>query len=251
LTLRNAGLAYVALVSGALAFSSVGAGCGEDEQNEQSPNDAGIDSGNTKDASRPFDPYWTGFEASVDLSPDTPVATKPYVWADWTTYTIGEDGGAAATLNLADASVALTYSGQLYNAQADRGLPYWTPDTAYKSTVVLNGPPAIDNIMLAGGDNRTHTLTFSAPVTNPVLAVLSLGSVETTTVCRFDDDFELLSFGPGYYPQAEPLKRLPDHVLAGRESNGTIRFVGTYTKISWKSVLSEPWYGVTVGVSTP
>jgi hypothetical protein len=251
LTLKKAGPTRIALVAGALALSSLSVGCDDDEQSEPSPNDGGADSGDAPDGSEPFDPYWTGFDAAVDLSPDAAVATRPYVWADWTTYTIGDDGGATATLNIDDASVALTYSGQLYNAQAEAGLPYWTPDTAYKSAVVLNGPPAIDNIMLAGGDNRTHTLTFSAPVTNPVLALMSVGSVDTTTVCRFDDDFELLSFGPGYYPQGEPLKHLPDHVLAGRESNGTIRFVGTYTKISWKSVLSEPWYGLTVGVSPP
>ncbi|HEY6881192.1 MAG TPA: hypothetical protein VI299_24370, partial [Polyangiales bacterium] len=200
-----------------------------------------------------YDPYWSDFDAKVDLVPDAEPPAKQHVWADWTAFTIGEQGSATATFALpGDGGISLTYSGQLYNAQVDDGgVMYWRPDDAYKSAAVPNAPATSDNIMLAGGESRVHTLTFSAPVTNPVLAVMSMGSNDTTTVCRFDDDFELLSHGVGFYGEGQPLKHLPDHVLSGRESSGAIRFPGTYTTIRWLSVISEPWYGLTVGLPSP
>jgi hypothetical protein len=200
----------------------------------------------------PFDPNWTDFDASVDLIPDAEPPSKQHVWADWTAATVGAQGSAQATFpGVLDGGLTLTYSGDLHNAQIDGGLPYWMPGTAYTSLAVPNPPVTTDNIMLAGGMGSVHTLTFSAPIKDPVLAVMSLGSAETTTVCQFDTPFELLSHGPSYYPEGQPLKHLPDNKLSGRESSGAIRFSGTFTTIRWTALIAEPWYGLTVGLPTP
>lgn len=224
----------------AVALCVVLTGCGDDS------------SDNEKDAGA-YDPYWTGFDASVDLVPDAEPPAKQHVWADWTAATVGDQGGAQGVFAISgfDGGLSATYTGGLYNAQLDGGMPYWTPGKAYTSAAVPNPPDSPDILMLAGGMNSVHTLTFSAPVKNPVLAVMSLGSEDTTTVCRFDDEFELLSHGPAFYKEGQPLKHLPDHTLSGRESSGAIRFNGTFTTIRWTAVISEPWYGVTVGLPTP
>lgn len=222
----------------ALTLCIVAAGCGDDSDE--------------KDAD-PYDPNWTDFDAHVDLIPDAEPPAKQHVWADWTAATIAEQGSAQAKFAIGgfDGGLSLAYAGSLYNAQLDGGLPYWTPGTAYKSAAVPNSPDSNELIMLAGGMGSVHSLTFSAPVTDPVLAVMSLGSVDTTTVCQFETDFELLSTGDAYYKEGEALKHLPDNKLAGRESSGSIRFKGTFTTIRWTALISEPWYGLTVGVPSP
>jgi hypothetical protein len=240
-----------AAVGGIVAVCTLIAGCGDDDTDPLGPDGSTLDA-STPDASAPYDPNWTDFDARVDLVPDAEPPAKQHVWADWTEFKTGAQGSASARFNLgADSGIALSYAGELFNAQVDGGLPYWTPGTAYTSVAVPNAPDTNDNIQLAGGMNSVHTLTFSAPVTDPVLAFLSLGSRNTTTVCRFDVNFELLSYGPGYYPAAQELKHLPDQKLVGRESNGAIRFKGTFTTIRWVAEISEPWYGLTVGLPTP
>lgn len=232
-----------AVLSSVVSLCTLAAGCDDEDAADRSA---------TKDAGA-YDPYWTAFDATVDLVADAEPPAKQHVWADWTMFSTGEQGSAVATFDLAgDGGVSVTYTGQLYNAQVDdSGVMYWQPDHAYKSAAVPNGPGTSDSIMVAGGENRVHTLTFSTPVTNPVLAFMSMGSNDTTTVCRFDDDFELLSHGPGYYGEGQPMKHLPDHVLSGRESSGAIRFPGAYTTIRWVSVISEPWYALTIGLPAP
>lgn len=235
----------------AFALCSVLAGCSDDSS---AGDDDDKGNGGSPDASvKPYDPNWTDFDASVDLVPDAEPPAKQHVWADWTAATVTAQGSASAQLAISgvDGGIALTYSGGLDNAQIDGGIPYWVPGTAYTSVAVPNSPPETELIMLAGGNNSVHTLTFSTPVKDPVLAIMSLGSIDTTTVCRFDDDFELLSYGPGFYPEAQELKHLPDNKLAGRESNGSIRFKGTFTTIRWTAEISEPWYGLTVGLPSP
>ncbi|MET0286887.1 MAG: hypothetical protein ABW352_20560 [Polyangiales bacterium] len=215
--------------------------------------DAAIMDAAIPDASEPYDPNWTDHDARVDLVPDAEPPAKQHVWADWTEFKTGAQGSASARFNIAavDGGIALSYTGDLHNAQIDGGLPYWTPGTAYTSVAVPNPPDSNDNLQLAGGLGSVHTLTFSLPAKDPVLAILSLGSRATTTVLRFDNAFELLSYGPGYYQNAQELKHLPDNKLAGRESNGAIRFKGTFTTIRWTAEISEPWYGLTVGLPTP
>jgi hypothetical protein len=239
-----------AALGGVVVLCSLVAGCSDDEDDGNKRDPSPLDSG--LDASGPYDPYWTDFDSSVDLVPDAEAPAKQHVWADWTAFSAGDQGSAQAVFNInVDGGLSLTYRGELYNAQVDGGLPYWTPSTPYVSVAVPNAPAASDNIMLAGGMGSVHTLTFSAPVTNPVVAVMSMGSNDTTTVCRFDNDFDLLSSAPGYYGEGQPLKHLPDNTLSGRESSGAIRFNGTFTTIRWTAVISEPWYGLTVGVPAP
>lgn len=234
------------------------AGCSSEGGSGDVPLDANVPGDNPLDAKVPsdltvdgaVDPYWTGFDASVDRVPDAG-APVSYHWTDWTAAALGEDGGARGVVPLGlDASVDVVYTGQLYAAQLeDGGIDYWKPADAYQSDVVQNTPPDSDLLELSGGDGRRHVLTFSRPVVDPVLTILSMGSQTVTTACRFDDDFDLLSSGLGYYRTGEPLKHLPDHVLSGRESSGAIRFRGTYTTLGWTSLVSEPWYGLTVGVT--
>jgi hypothetical protein len=210
---------------------------------------AGDDAGVREDGGGVSIPMDTAKDAAVTLVPDAGAPAKLEVWADWTAY---DQSSARGSFNGVLGGLSLTYTGDIYNAQVNGGLPYWTPGGPYTSAAVPNPPDSSDMIMLAGSANSVQTLTFSAPVTDPVLAVFSLGKETSTAVLKFDDDFVVLSGGGmGYYGPQQPLQRQTDHKLSGGEASGVIGFRGTYTTIRWTTVINEPWYGVTVGVPTP
>ncbi len=206
--------------------------------------------------------------AAAALAPLSP-ASAQVAWTNWTAETNGDTTGAATgTLTLPGQSpITVSYTGDIKFAQVNGGgtnpwtLPDGTlPDPAYLSTNVPNGPPDSDIIALTGGPGTgvgvdgINTLTFSAPVVNPLLAITSLGSTAVTSGVGhpivvdydFSAPFTLLSqgsdrFGDGTLTQPTPT------TLEGQEGSGTIQFDGTFSSISWAAPQFEYWHGFTVG----
>lgn len=172
-------------------------------------------------------------------------------WTDWTTATSGNPGSASGTIALPGfGSFSVSYTGEIGpNAQTSGGINYWIPATPYISAAVENAPPTSDIIRLTGGNATVNTITFSAPVVNPVMAILSLGQAGRAVSYNFNAPFDVLSFGPGYWG-AGTLTELPGNVLQGVEGHGTIQFLGTYSSISWTTPTSEFWHGFTVGTAS-
>ena len=168
----------------------------------------------------------------------------PVVWTDWTA---ADADSASGTLG----GVGVAFSGALNPAaQTSGGTNFWSvnPATYTSAPEVDNGPPDSDIIRLTGGPGSgTQTLTFSAPVTNPVMAILSLGQLGVPVTYDFDVEFDILNNGPGFFGNG-PLTELPGDVLEGREGHGIIQFAGTLTSISWTIPTPEFWHGFTVGV---
>jgi hypothetical protein len=241
-----------AAACGLVAICSLTVSCGDSDESDE---DVGLpDASPTIDSGSPdsgHDPYWSDYDATVDILPDATTTAKYHVWADWTSFSNGVQGSAEATIYPTDAGLGISYLGQLVDAQVQGGTVYWLPDTAYKSVLLKEPPTSADILMLHGGNNSVHELNFSTPVKDPVLALMSVGSKLKTTVCRFDDAFELLSFGGTPWNPEGVLKHLPNNVLSGRESSGVIRFPGTHSRIRFTTVLSEPWFGITVGMPVP
>lgn len=164
-------------------------------------------------------------------------------WTDWTSAIGGIAGSATGTAG----TTGVAYSGEVLGAVLS-GSGYWAPDSTYTSASVNNGPSIPgDMIQLTGGYGVTDTITFSNPVVDPVMAIVSLGQYGYPTEFDFNAPFTILSSGPNCCRGNGPFSQA-GNTLYGQEGNGVIQFTGTYTAISWTNPVYEYWYGFTVGV---
>ncbi|MFN0061939.1 MAG: thrombospondin type 3 repeat-containing protein [Myxococcaceae bacterium] len=174
------------------------------------------------------------------------VQSAPVAWVDWTSATAGTSGSATGTVVVNSANVSVQVTGEIYGAQVSGGTNYWAPTTPYVSAVVDNAPPAVDivRISLAG----IRTITFSTPVANVFMAVLSVNS----NAYRFNRDFEIISSGTGFFGGGTLVRT--DHgdgtyTLSGTgEPHGVIRFTGSFASVSWLATTDETWSAFTFGV---
>jgi hypothetical protein len=168
-------------------------------------------------------------------------------WVKWQPMGQGEVDGLIKTTGLG--TVAVQYTGEILFAQS--GAPgenmYWLPSAPYQSAEVSNPPPNSGLIALTGGEQKTQTISFSRPVSDPVIAIVSLGDPSTTVRYHFSSDFDVLGTGAGYFGNGPFLKE-SSGVLRGTEGHGCIQFKGIYTSISWTVEGYEKWHAFTVGV---
>ncbi len=171
-------------------------------------------------------------------------------WANWTSATAGNPGSAAGTITVSGSSpISITYNGEIFFAQTNGvGTDFYIPPNPYTSATVPNAPPDSDIIALIGGNNTVNTLTFSEPVVNPVIAIVSLGDPSDPIFYNFSAPFTILSDGPGWWGGPGTLLTQPNNVLEGIEGDGTIQFNGTFSSISWTVPDAENWHGFTVGI---
>jgi len=161
-------------------------------------------------------------------------------WVDWT-------ASDSATVTGSVNGIGVTYRGGREFAQLNGGTNYWNPSTPYTSATVPNAPGTSDIIGLSttGG-----TLLFTEAVTNPIMAIVSLGRPNTSSKWHFDAPFKILSQGAGFWGNG-PLTNPFGNTLQGNEGHGTIQFVGTFTTISWSVTEGEDWAGFTVAIPAP
>lgn len=179
-------------------------------------------------------------------------------WVDWQSATLGNsdaNGGAASgTASLGGSTLMVGYTGELYlDTQVDGlGTDHWDPDSTWADgSIVDNAPPGTDILALRGNPDSTNTITFSQPVTNPVMAIFSLGKSIDPASYDFDAPFDVVVGGPSTEFAGSSIVELPNDVLYGEEANGTIQFDGTFTSISFTVPDGESWHGFTVGVAVP
>ena len=97
-----------------------------------------------------------------------------------------------------------------------------------------------------------QTLSFSQAIANPVFAYVSLNG----NGYGFDQDFDILSVGCGYWGCGNVTKNVIDHgggvmeyqLIGSGEPHGAIRFKGSFDTVTWNSLTNEYWNGFTVGV---
>ena len=137
--------------------------------------------------------------------------------------------------------------------QTSGGTPWWAPrfntPNPYISQYVLNPPPLYDLIGLQGGNISSYVITFSEPVQDPIMDILSLGNGGDDAVYDFDRPFQIVSQGVGHWGGCSNcLRVLPGEQLQGFEGHGTIRFIGSFPTFSWSAPNGEFWHGFTLGV---
>ena len=169
-------------------------------------------------------------------------------WVSWLSGISGVNGSATGVLTFGDTNVDVNYTGEIafIQTQTSGGANYWKPATPYLSARVGNAPPAPGIIALSRASAKT--LTFSKPVTGLLFAIVSLNG----NGYRFNQDFDILSYGCGYWGCGTLTKLdLGDGTYqlngASGEPHGVIRFKGAVSSITWTSLTNEYWNGFTVG----
>jgi len=167
-------------------------------------------------------------------------------WADWATQV--DATHVNGTLTLPSGIVKVKFSGPaLYFSQVNSGTDYWvsgSPD-AYAAT----GEPTGSDVLGFRGDTGTqiYKITFSRPVTDPVVAVVSLGQAGVPTRYVFTQTPTLLSSGVGLFGGCADCLKVKRKTVTGIEGHGVVQFIGTFSAISWKQPDYENWHGMTIG----
>lgn len=181
---------------------------------------------------------------AVMLALATGRASAITVWTDWTSATNGGPGSAAGTLD----GVAVAYGGQVIGATTNGTAGNWAPDTSFVGGTVTTSPSAVRDIILLNGSYAgPDTITFAAPVTNPLVAIWSLGRPGVPATFTFTATPTLQAGGPNAQYGGSSIT-VAGNVVSGMEGNGVVQFTGTFDTISWTST-AEHFYGFTVGTS--
>lgn len=205
--------------------------------------------------------------ASLALANATAQAV-PFYWTDWTGADLDPGTGfqASGTITTSTSTVTVTYTNPLGIGfyQTGTGADFFTGGSGstspYTSGLVDNRPPAAEMIALQYAG--TQTLAFSQAIATPVFAFVSLNR----NGYAFDRDFEILSLGGvdgnacGYFGCGGATKQVVDlgggvieyrliaNNVGGTEPHGALRFVGTFSQVSWRSLTNEYWNGFTLGI---
>jgi hypothetical protein len=182
-----------------------------------------------------------------------PDAASWVYWADW------EDVDAAAltgTLSPPSGAIQVVYSGPLAGSQTTTGADDFLPVSTFTSGTVADPPPGPGMLEVSGG--AAATLTFSQPVTDPVIAIYSLGVGYANQAASLlvDASVTVLSSGAniggtGFW--GDETLTLADGGVSGIEGNGVIELEGTFSTIEWTNPSDIPYAsftGLTVGVRT-
>ncbi|HEX4227391.1 MAG TPA: PEP-CTERM sorting domain-containing protein [Bryobacteraceae bacterium] len=177
-----------------------------------------------------------------------PAQASTIVWTDWSSASAGSPGTASGTI-ASSPSLTVSYSGQ--NSGLLANYPSWTPTGTFSGGTVGNTPPQSFNaIALTGGVTTTNTLTFSSAITDPVLAIWSLGAPGNQASFDFTaaEPFTLEAGGPSAEYGGSSITVSGNDVL-GAEGNGVIQFNGTYSSLTWTNPTFESYYAFTVGIA--
>lgn|SRR5271165_5138838 len=184
---------------------------------------------------------------------------SPAVWAGtiWTHFNNIGSGTVTGTMG----GVTVTYTSADLNGNTqinNTGTDYWycaqfgsICPVYYYPPQGITPPDTVDMVSL-NGYNVTHTLTFSSPVTNPVMAIISLGDPGPYyTTYYFDHPPTILTSGAGWWVPGFTGSLIYTGVngIQGIEGNGLVEFYGTYSEISWTGddANAEYWNGFNVG----
>ncbi len=188
----------------------------------------------------------------VTLAP-APASAATISYATWTSG-VASATACSATGTIPGLGISVNYAGEM------NGLSFpvqWTPVSSFTGGTVGNAPPTGSNdaIDLIGGGTVVDTITFGAPITNPILAIWSLGAPGTTARFTFvgSPSFAIQGGGPSTQFGGTSIftgGTCPANSVCGTEGNGVLQLNGTFTQISWTNPVSENFYAFTVGATS-
>jgi hypothetical protein len=161
----------------------------------------------------------------------------------WTNWTSSDAGHVYGVITLADSTtINVTYTGGYYGAQTPNGIDYWQP-SVYAGGVIGNAPDSLNNGIIQLGTGSGGAFTFSDPVLDPVMGVVSLNGPSLT----FSALPVVQNSGCGYWG-CGTLFVTGTTLYSNGEGHGSVEFQGTYSSISFTESGPENWRGLTVGV---
>ncbi len=172
----------------------------------------------------------------------TAPATAAITWTDWTS---ASTTAATGTLG----SIIVTERGDLDNWQVTGGTDFWRTGggTAFAAYDAVSNLPGNNDFIAPTTNQQLHTFLFSAPVTNPYLAIISLGRTNLNSTWTFDQAWSFVDQGAGFFGNG--LLTQTGNTLSSGEGHGIIRFRGTFTKLELVTNDVEFWSGLTFGIS--
>jgi len=179
-------------------------------------------------------------------------------YVDWNSDAVA--GGAGAVFGTLSGGVNVTYTGEVeFDQLNNTGTYYYTgpsgiPGTGTEYTsnpLIANTPSTSDMIAIQDVVGVVDTFTFSKPVVNPVMLLVSLGQPSVLTTYFFNTPVSILSDGAGWWGGPGTLLHPGGNLDAvqGIEGDGAVEFLGSYTSISFTTDNPESWNGFTLGVA--
>lgn len=165
----------------------------------------------------------------------------------WTSFTAATPSSATGTLTVGATSVGVTVSATapFQFTQINNGGTFFYTSPAPGTTYAVGGqdatPPSSDIVAL--GEASTVTVTFTQPILNPVLAMVSWN----TGLVTFSDPITVLSQGTGFWGTGTFVPSGPNGFTGSGEPHGLIQVNGSLTSFTFTHPF-EPWHGFTVGV---
>ena len=159
---------------------------------------------------------------------------------NWNTWQANGTGSMGAT--------TITYTGENDGVRFDT---LYTPASSFADgSIVANAPTSANGIRaLIGGNSGTNTITFSSAVVDPVFTIWSLGQGGIQASFVFDRATPVFVAGGPASQYGGSAITVSGNTVFGSEGNGTVKFIGTYTSLSWTNPVAENYYGFNVGVA--
>lgn len=164
---------------------------------------------------------------------------------DWTAW--NPNSSATGTTSQNGNPVTVTYDGDFLGI--DFAANYFSNLSSFTSTEVSNTVGSKGSIRMDGGTMMNH-IHFSMPVTNPYIAVYSVGQpgVPVRFVFQSPATLTLLSQGAGNWGGGL-ITMDSATAFTGWEGNGVLRVNGTFTDLYFATPDPEYYYGFTVGLA--
>lgn len=190
---------------------------------------------------------------AVGILTASPAATAVTVtWTDWTSIS-----GTSAVGNIGGVTVTATATSGTMNgvSQTACGTNYWTQpnpaDPAYTGGSVSNAPTACEQVGL--NSPVSITVSFSSPVNDLYMALLSIGQRGLTVTYDFNTAFSVDSDGVGYWSGGlpGPYSLGTGDAISMNEFHGVLAFAGPVSSLSFTTTPSEYWHAFTFGTAVP
>lgn len=165
------------------------------------------------------------------------------VVVDWADFTGKTETSVTGTITHEGQDVGVTFEGPVYFANTDGGTNYWTQGATkpYTGGIVENAPVTSDIIAISTGGAKT--IKFSRRVTDVYLALVSWNGNSGV----FDQPFEVISAGCGYYGCGTFTNVTTTTFTANGELHGIIRFTGEFDQVTFTD-RNELWHGIQIGI---